>query len=103
MYITFHLHRFVKFTYTEVDNALKELDDGVFFVREMKESEEMEYEICIRYYAYKWWKIIISNIFWTRWKDDIHRIKISGRQVLKPFSITDDKSFNTLPVSAFFR
>ena len=44
----FHLHRFVKFTCTEVDNALKELDDGVFFVREMKEREEKEYEMCIR-------------------------------------------------------
>lgn len=39
----------MRFTYTEVEDALKELDDGVFFVREIKESEEKEYEICIRY------------------------------------------------------
>ena len=37
------------FAYTEVEDALKELDDGVYFVREMKESTEKEYEICIRY------------------------------------------------------
>ena len=41
--------RFVRFACTEVKSALIELDDGVFFVREMKESDEKEYEICIRY------------------------------------------------------
>jgi len=47
----FHLltYRFVRFSYTEVKSALIELDDGVFFVREMKESDEKKYEICIRY------------------------------------------------------
>ena len=47
----------MRFTYTEVEDALKELDDGVFFVREMNESYEKEYEICIRY--------IVSQIVYT--------------------------------------
>ena len=47
----------MRFTYTEVEDALKELDDGVFFVREMNESDEKEYEICIRY--------IVSQIVYT--------------------------------------
>jgi len=41
--------RFVGFAYTEVEDALKEVNDGVYFVREMKESAGKEYEICIRY------------------------------------------------------
>jgi len=41
--------RFVGFAYTEVEDALKEVDDGVYFVREMKENAGKEYEICIRY------------------------------------------------------
>ena len=37
------------FPYNEAEGALNGLDDGVFFVTEVKESDSKEYEICIRY------------------------------------------------------
>ena len=98
------INRFVgRLSRIDAENMLKDLQDGVFLIRE-SDQRKGEYAVGLRqlYYSEVFSQVIGNGVYYCRWKQHPKHIKISVNPDTNRFFVSDAKEFDTVAVSGHY-